>query len=215
MKYIYELILENYARYTCLLQSPRLGKFVSNTNQQLCLKIKIKHGFNPLDRGNWYQINPLVEQYLHFFNQGFQSPRSGKFVSNKIMELGIDIGFSQFQSPRSGKFVSDTSRNCTKCAKRCVSIPQIGEICIRYFSMVLVNEEFWCCFNPLDRGNLYQINIVHFFFTKEIKMKTFQSPRSGKFVSDLWLTQQISIVKIFVSIPQIGEICIRCTIFIR
>ena len=50
--------------------------------------------------------------------------------------------------------------------------------------MVLVNEEFWCCFNPLDRGNLYQINIVHFFFTKEIKMKTFQSPRSGKFVSD-------------------------------
>ena len=24
----------------------------------------------------------------------FQSPRSGKFVSNKIMELGIDIGFS-------------------------------------------------------------------------------------------------------------------------
>ena len=108
MKYIYELILENYARYTCLLQSPRLGKFVSNTNQQLCLKIKIKHGFNPLDRGNWYQINPLVEQYLHFFNQGFQSPRSGKFVS-------------------------DTSRNCTKCAKRCVSIPQIGEICIRFF----------------------------------------------------------------------------------
>lgn len=82
MKYIYELILENYARYTCLLQSPRLGKFVSNTNQQLCLKIKIKHGFNPLDRGNWYQINPLVEQYLHFFNQGFQSPRSGKFVSD-------------------------------------------------------------------------------------------------------------------------------------
>ena len=56
--------------------------------------------------------------------------------------------------------------------------------------MVLVNEEFWCCFNPLDRGNLYQINIVHFFFTKEIKMKTFQSPRSGKFVSDALINDQ-------------------------
>ena len=183
MKYIYELILENYARYTCLLQSPRLGKFVSNTNQQLCLKIKIKHGFNPLDRGNWYQINPLVEQYLHFFNQGVQSPRSGKFVSNKIMELGIDIGFSQFQSPRSGEFVSDTSRNCTKCAKRCVSIPQIGEICIRlklHFQkkynflfqsprsgkfvsdvalLSLQASLALVCFNPLDRGNLYQMKI--------------------------------------------------------
>ena len=135
MKYIYELILENYARYTCLLQSPRLGKFVSNTNQQLCLKIKIKHGFNPLDRGNWYQINPLVEQYLHFFNQGFQSPRSGKFVS--------DWGAVFMKEFKGDGFVS---------------IPQIGEICIRF-------ELFW------DR--------------KGCSYVLFQSPRSGKFVSDL------------------------------
>ena len=84
MKYIYELMIENYARWTCLLQSP---------SSEICIRLKdIKQniqeytdGFNPLDRGNWYQINPLVEQYLHFFNQGFQSPRSGKFVS--------DLGF--------------------------------------------------------------------------------------------------------------------------
>ena len=30
MKYIYELMIENYARYTYLLQSPRSGKFVSD-----------------------------------------------------------------------------------------------------------------------------------------------------------------------------------------
>ena len=30
MKYIYELILGKYARCTCLLQSPRSGKFVSD-----------------------------------------------------------------------------------------------------------------------------------------------------------------------------------------
>ena len=30
MKYVYELMLENYARCTCLFQSPRSGKFVSN-----------------------------------------------------------------------------------------------------------------------------------------------------------------------------------------
>ena len=136
MKYIYELILENYARYTCLLQSPRLGKFVSNTNQQLCLKIKIKHGFNPLDRGNWYQINPLVEQYLHFFNQGFQSPRSGKFVSD-----------SEWWSYRS----------CPKLSQ-CFNPLDRGnlyQICQILFKKHLKIQEK--CFNPLDRGNLYQI----------------------------------------------------------
>ena len=30
MKCIYELMLENYTRKTCLFQSPRSGKFVSN-----------------------------------------------------------------------------------------------------------------------------------------------------------------------------------------
>ena len=39
----------------------------------------------------------------------FQSPRSGKFVSNELAELlrDIDLSYKGFQSSRSGKFVSD------------------------------------------------------------------------------------------------------------
>ena len=39
----------------------------------------------------------------------FQSPRSGKFVSdsNSNRYLSVKFSFKQFQSPRSGKFVSD------------------------------------------------------------------------------------------------------------
>ena len=63
-----------------------------------------------------------------------------------------------FQSPRSGKFASDlfTAVTLTKRDK---------------------------CFNPLDWENLYQmrsINGLTFF----VRVKKFQSPRSGKFVSD-------------------------------
>lgn len=36
MKYIYELMIKNYARWTCLFQSPRSGKFVSNSPKNDC-----------------------------------------------------------------------------------------------------------------------------------------------------------------------------------
>ena len=55
MKYIYKLMIENYARCTCLLKSPRSGKFVSNTRIVNLVK-DMKLCFNPLDRGNLYQI---------------------------------------------------------------------------------------------------------------------------------------------------------------
>ena len=45
-------------------------------------------------------------------------------------------------------------------------------------------SEWWSlktCFNPLDRGNLYQI--LENIGEMEVK-ELFQSPRSGKFVSD-------------------------------
>ena len=38
----------------------------------------------------------------------FQSPRSGKFVSNGIASNNLVIKIGEFQSPRSGKFVSNT-----------------------------------------------------------------------------------------------------------
>ena len=39
-------------------------------------------------------------------------------------------------------------------------------------------------FNPLDRGNLYQIQSAAEFAKATLK-KEFQSPRSGKFVSNI------------------------------
>ena len=60
MKYIYELILENYARCTYLFQSPRSGKFVSDI-------IEI-------------DTHELMEKFA------FQSPRSGKFVSDQYLQ---------------------------------------------------------------------------------------------------------------------------------
>ena len=66
--------------------------------------------FNPLDRGNLYQIPTPSGYYSQFSAKMFQSPISGKFVSNcnmfreinEIREVAL-----KFQSPRSGKFVSN------------------------------------------------------------------------------------------------------------
>ena len=64
----------------------------------------------------------------------FQSPRSGKFVSDSLdFDGNDDNDVRTFQSPRSGKFVSDMT-----------------------FKEAYANA-LQSCFNPLDRGNLYQI----------------------------------------------------------
>ena len=65
----------------------------------------------------------------------FQSPKSGKFISNqKTIPAGFLIADGRFQSPRSRKFISDL-------------LNLLG-----VFIMGNVAR-----FNPLDRGNLYQI----------------------------------------------------------
>ena len=61
----------------------------------------------------------------------FQSPRSGKFVSDYKESKMVTIG-QEFQSPRSGKFVSNANEKRRFC-------------------------DMWASFNPLDRGNLYLI----------------------------------------------------------
>ena len=63
----------------------------------------------------------------------FQSPRSGKFVSNaSFKERKQQMISKLFQSPISGKFVLDW--------------------------LVLIALKMQPSFNPLDRGNLYQIS---------------------------------------------------------
>ena len=57
------------------------------------------------------------------------------------------------------------------------------------------------CFNPLDRGNLYQI-FIHYDFEADDAVIAFQSPRSGKFVSDHNLNKvMLSHNNVKVSIP--------------
>ena len=84
-----------------------------------------KEGFNPLDRGNLYQIQgfePVISKVKDSLK--FQSPRSGKFVSNDFDWDMECKGVYQFQSPRSGKFVSDVPKRCLQQSKRYnVSIP--------------------------------------------------------------------------------------------
>ena len=61
--------------------------------------------FNPLDRGNLYLIGSDT-RWDFYTLVAFQSPRSGKFVSdlNKGSKMRTNVSF---QSLRSGKFVSD------------------------------------------------------------------------------------------------------------
>ncbi len=143
-----------------VFQSPRSEKFVSNLVENT-LTITVLKCFNPLDRGNLYQMknscesdqprkcfNPLDRGNLYQI-QGFepviskvkdslkfQSPRSGKFVSNDFDWDMECKGVYQFQSPRSGKFVLDAKTN----------------------GLIFRQDN---CFNPLDRGNLYLIQVLN------------------------------------------------------
>ena len=89
-------------------QSPRSGKFVSDFYK--CSTSTYSNGdvFNPLDRGNLYLITRVWDDEFFCWRWEFQSPRSGKFVSNVAQKY-------------------------------------------TFLNLVLF------CFNPLDRGNLYRI----------------------------------------------------------
>ena len=94
---------------------------------------RAKECFNPLDRGN---LNQMTSKSLEDFKQSlFQSPKSGKFESNK-----------------------------KKLLKR-VTPHSVS-------------------FNPLDRGNLNQI-LLQSSGNTNLRKAWFQSPRSGKFESNL------------------------------
>ena len=59
----------------------------------------------------------MLQPNYRFLSTGdlFQSPRSGKFVSNMIEIVPPDVSkLRLFQSPRSGKFVSNSLKNACK-----------------------------------------------------------------------------------------------------
>ena len=119
-----------------LFQSPRSRKFISNVAQKYTFLNLVLFCFNPLDRGNLYQI--------------------------RLSSISVDDAreLLKFQSPRSGKFVSNVAQKYT------------------FLNLVLF------CFNPLDRGNLYQIRLSSISVDDARELLKFQSPRSGKFVSN-------------------------------
>ena len=145
----------------------------------------------------------------------FQSPRSGKFVSDMWDEISIDeadyysmVSIPQigeicirsdaiygadmlfttvgFQSPRSGKFVSDQAMLLKLSElQMCFNPLDRGNLYqIRTSQISSIVLAATVGFNPLDRGNLYQMcqHCRHQSFI--LCLRRFQSPRSGKFVSD-------------------------------
>ena len=116
-----------------MFQSPRSGKFVSDLKTRFICQFDKRGSFNPLDRGNLYQIyicNRLLN--LNGLEEVFQSPRSGKFVSDVVVSYdGKGSVYSFNPLDRGNLYQIGTQREQTR--------------------------EYSQCFNPLDRGNLYQI----------------------------------------------------------
>ena len=136
MKYIYKLMIENYARCTYLLKSPRSGKFVS-------------------DVPNWCENRLKIEANT------FQSPKSGKFVSDLGDTISLErYNAQKFQSPKSGKFVSDRGLGLgypkrTWTSFNPLDLGNLYRMTIPYIAKT--NARALLCFNPLNRGNLYLI----------------------------------------------------------
>ena len=66
-----------------MFQSPRSGKFVSNRKPTDKIYDPFL-GFNPLDRGKLYLIQIIHDKNRVGAGKLFQSPRSGKFVSDNL-----------------------------------------------------------------------------------------------------------------------------------
>ena len=65
-----------------MFQSPRSGKFVSNSKLNEIEKM-ISQEFQSPRSGNF--VSNLNISDVSYYDMAFQSPRSGKFVSNKVM----------------------------------------------------------------------------------------------------------------------------------
>ena len=114
-----------------MFQSPRSGKFVSNTMMATVAKSGKDGCFNPLDRGNLYQIGGCSLLLRYSGSSCFNPLDRGNLYQIKPKFHHKIFLIVKFQSPRLGKFVSDVE--------------------VEKYELVSVS------FNPLDRGNLYLI----------------------------------------------------------
>ena len=148
-------------KISSLFQSPKSGKFVSNLQQYLS-KRRVLKDFNPLDRGNLYQISIEARGFQLEDLWLFQSPRSGKFVSDAqiVMVTYYILYMSSFNPLNRGNLYQILNWNANNTDKIKFQSPRSG----KFISNLQVKETFFqrflsgnLCFNPLDRGNLYQI----------------------------------------------------------
>ena len=108
---LYQMRRRKFYNYcTCSwFQSPRSGKFASDLFTAVTLTKRDKC-FNPLDWENLYQMRSINGLTFFVRVKKFQSPRSGKFVSDTTRSVCLRLSFMKlFQSPRSGKFASNTN----------------------------------------------------------------------------------------------------------
>ena len=196
-------------------QSPRSGKFVSDLHLKRILDQQQLVSFNPLDRGNLYQIFSWKVKRKFAMPMEFQSPRSGKFVSDSVNHEVGDIPCFCFNPLDRGNLylIQKLTHKLRQKSQSEVSIPQIGEICIRFeifdcvkstlsqlvsipqIGEICIRCNFYQTSKPLDiefqspRSGKFVSNQAQKGLTLNYFV-TFQSPRSGKFVSDGFLKQQ-------------------------
>ena len=99
------------------------------------------HSFNPLDRGNLYLI--INEDMQGNEEIPFQSPRSGKFVSNFNIDMNNERDAARFNPLDRGN--------------------------LYLIRLDFVYRRILDRFNPLDRGNLYLIK-CQILFKKHLKI---------------------------------------------
>ena len=122
----------------------------------------------------------------HYVVNLFQSPRTGKFESNLTLLTVSFLCFVMFQSPRTGKFESNVvslSPECKTLWANMFQSPRTGKFESNFnLKEKKMKNYITACFNPLERGNSNQIDVVeHELWNRYAK---FQSPRTGKFESN-------------------------------
>ena len=152
-------ILSKLFRGSKMFQSPRSGKFVSDEVSLQELASYLNSGFNPLDRGNLYQMK-LRNSNLTFMLLTVSIPQIGEIcIRCQPTMLAHTTVVTAVSIPQIGEICirSERAKNYYN-GYGSVSIPQIGEICIRSDSKRgSLKEIMEYGFNPLDRGNLYQM----------------------------------------------------------
>ena len=83
-------------RVSVAFQSPKSGKFESNTDETNCSSLSVNNKrFNPLNRGNLNQILRRQNGWRRTV-LSFQSPKSGKFESNFHLEYKNAKDYASF-----------------------------------------------------------------------------------------------------------------------